>query len=160
MIRSAWWISFQFLPAAKPAGQWMIFVLSFFRQDLSNRALERPEKHWNMGYWGHWVHLRSLEAIWRSFEAVWRPFGCQRSITRGRKHNRGLLAACLSCLSKAASFEVIWGHLEAVLRPNMTNDSKKKFTKIEKHFIYYISLHRMLIFYCPARRRFYRAIAL
>ena len=31
---------------------------------------------------------------------------------------------------------------------------------IERHFIKYISLHHMLIFYCPARRRFYRAIAL
>ena len=86
-----------------------------------------------------WVHLRSLEAVWRSFEAVWRPFGGQRSITRGRKHNRGLLAACLSCLSKAASFEVIWGHLEAVLRPNMTKDSQKKFTKLKS--ISYITSH-------------------
>ena len=31
---------------------------------------------------------------------------------------------------------------------------------IEKHYINYISMHHMLIFCCPARRRFYRAIAL
>ena len=41
--------------------------------------------------------LRPLSSS-ESFEAIWRPFGGQRSLNKGRKHNRGLLAACLNLL--------------------------------------------------------------
>ena len=27
--------------------------LAFFPEDLSNAAIKRPERHWNMGYGGH-----------------------------------------------------------------------------------------------------------
>ena len=29
----------------------------FFWQDLSNRALQRPKKHCNIGYWGPWIQI-------------------------------------------------------------------------------------------------------
>ena len=47
-----------------------------------------------------WVHLRLFRGRWDSWEAVWRLFGGKRSLNRGRKHNRELLATCGSCLSK------------------------------------------------------------
>ena len=42
--------------------------------------------------------IEATELIW----GHWRLFGGQRSLNRVRKHNRGSLAACLGCLSKAA----------------------------------------------------------
>ena len=47
----------EFLPAAKHAGLWIIIGPIVRPSQSSQGSLYRPEKHGNMGYWGHWVQF-------------------------------------------------------------------------------------------------------
>ena len=42
--------------AWRRASQWMVFGF-LLPQHLAQRSIYGPEKHWNMGYWGHWVQI-------------------------------------------------------------------------------------------------------
>ena len=59
------------LPAARyeHAGLHVHFVLPSSSWEKAPRSIKAPEKHWNMGYWGHWVHLNHLRPFGGRLEA-------------------------------------------------------------------------------------------